>query len=358
MNLLLKKLSSPHLLFIIMLTCLGSILSACHSAAASTLVAKPVVITMSPNATPTATPFQPDLEEISTPVFDVSPTIQPDFASWGNFPAPQVYPAYMQIPSPANLIPRPPGQVYILLLGSDQRPNDGGFRTDTMVLITLNPQGKVSLTSFPRDLYVYIPGWMMQRVNTAQGYGGFDTTSMTFEYNFGIHPDYYVLINFNGFRSIINSLGGITVNVGQKFYDSRSGFPNGYTVNAGSNQMDSETALWYVRSRYSSSDIDRLRRAQEILQAIGLKLFTLDGLSRVPELYNAYLSSVDTNLTLEAVTKLLPVINLIKDPAGISRFVIGYDQVYDWVDPGSGAQVLIPIPEKIQSIILKAVTFP
>jgi LCP family protein required for cell wall assembly len=337
---------------------MGLILSACNTGTTLPQPTKPVVITISPNSTATATPFQPDLDQLSTPVFEESATIQPDFASWGNYPAPQVYPAYIQIPSPASLIPRPPGQIYILLLGSDQRPNDGGFRTDTMILITLNPQGKVSLTSFPRDLYVYIPGWMMQRLNTAQGYGGFNTTAMTFEYNFGIRPDYYVLINFDGFRSIVNNLGGLSVNVAQSLSDSRTGFPNGYTVNAGSIQMDSETALWYVRSRYSSSDIDRLRRAQEILQAIGLKLFTLNGLSRVPELYNAYRSSVDTNLTLETATKLLPALNLIKDPTGVSRFVVGYDQAYDWVDPGTGAQVLIPIPEAVQSIIQQAVNFP
>jgi LCP family protein required for cell wall assembly len=199
---------------------------------------------------------------------------------------------------------------------------------------------------------------MMQRINTAQGYGGFDTTVMTFEYNFGIRPDYYVLINFDGFRSIVNELGGVTVNVTQNFSDSRSGYPNGFTVYAGSVAMDSETALWYIRSRYSSSDIDRLRRAQEILQAIGMKLFTLDGISHLPMLYGAYKSSVDTNLTLDAATRLIPALKLVKDPTQVRRFVIGYDQVYDWVDPGTGAQVLVPIPDEIQKVILQAITFP
>lgn len=355
-NLKIKVIFISGTLLILVMTSIS--ISACNSDDPETLPMKPVVITIAPNATTTATPFQPETGQDSTPVADTSSTVQPDFATWGNYPAPQVYPAYIQIPSPANLIPRPPGQIYILLLGSDQRPNDGGYRTDTMILITINPQGKVSLTSFPRDLYVYIPGWMMQRLNTAQGYGGFNTTALTFEYNFGIRPDYYVLVNFDGFRSIVNSLGGLTVNAAKNFTDARTGFPNGFTVNAGSNLMDSETALWYVRSRYSSSDIDRLRRAQEILQAIGQQLLTLNGLSHVPELYNSYRSSVDTNLTLEAALSLLPALNLIKDPNSISRYVIGYDQAYDWIDPGSGAQVLIPIPEEVQSVIHQAVIFP
>lgn len=334
------------------------VISACGPAASISPMNKPVVITASPNSTATATPFQPDLNEVATPVFtDYSESTQvaPDFASWGDYPAPQVYSPYFQIPAPASIIPQPKGQVNILLLGSDQRPNDYGFRTDTMILITVSPDGKVSLTSFPRDLYVYIPGWMMQRLNTAHGYGGFDTSIMTFEYNFGIRPDYFILINFDGFRSIINNLGGITVNSGQPFSDARSGYPDGYNVNAGPVFMDSETALWYVRSRYSSSDVDRLRRAQEVLHAIGLKLFSLDGLNHASELYNTYRSNVDTNLSLESCLKLLPALNLIKDPSTVKRYVVGYDQAYDWIDPGTGAQVLIPIPAEIRSLLEQAV---
>jgi len=356
-----KKIHIITILLVFLLSGLSIIISSCSPAAPTSISIKPVVITASPNSTPTATPFQPDLYDLATPVFtdftDYSESTQvvPDFASWGEFPAPQVYSPYFQIPSPASIIQQPKGQFNILLLGSDQRPNDGGFRTDTMILITISPEGKVSLTSFPRDLYVYIPGWMMQRMNTAHGYGGFNSTAMTFEYNFGIHPDYFVLINFDGFRSIIDSLGGITVNAGKYFSDSRSGYPNGYSVNAGPVFMDSETALWYVRSRYSSSDIDRLRRSQEVLQAIGLKLFSLDGLNRASELYNTYRANVDTNLSLEACLKLLPALNLIKDPSGVKRYVIGYDQVYDWTDPGTGAQVLIPIPEEIRILLQQAV---
>jgi len=330
----------------------------CNSAKSALLSPNPGVITASPNSTPTATPFQPDPIEDATPVFaDFSEytQVKPEFASWEDYPAPQVYSPYFQIPPPASLIPQPNGQINILLLGSDKRPNDGGFRTDTMILITISPEGNVSLTSFPRDLYVYIPGWMMQRLNTAHGYGGFNSSAITFEYNFGIRPDYFVLINFDGFRSIINSLGGITINAGKNFSDERSGYPDGYNVNAGPVFMDSETALWYVRSRYSSSDIDRLRRAQEVLQAIGLKLFSLDGLNRASDLYEIYRSNVDTNLDLESCLKLIPVLKLIKDPSGVKRYVIGYDQAYDWTDPGTGAQVLIPIPEEIQILLQQAV---
>jgi LCP family protein required for cell wall assembly len=333
-------------------------LSACNPATASNETKIPV-ITAAPNSTPTATPFQPILGESPTAEVMETPTPPVEVAIWGDFPAPQVFPYYLSIPAPAEIIPQPNGQINILLLGSDQRPNDGGFRTDTMILITLSTQGDISLTSFPRDLYVYIPGWMMQRLNTAYGYGGFNTTAMTFEYNFGVKPDYFVLVNFDGFRSIINSLGGITVNAGITFSSARDGYyPDVYTVHAGPVLMDAETALWYVRSRESSNDIDRLRRAQEVLQAIGLKIFSLDGLNRVPELFDAYKTNVATNLSLEGCLRFLPALNHLMDPTGIRRYVIGYDQAYDWIEPSTGAQVLLPVPEAVREILYQALNVP
>jgi polyisoprenyl-teichoic acid--peptidoglycan teichoic acid transferase len=347
------KLAGPTSVLIILF-----ILSACNPKAA-TAQTRVSVITAAPDSTATATPFQPVLVESPTAEVMETPTAIIDAPIWGDYPAPQVFPYYLGIPSPAEIITQPKGQTNILLLGSDQRPNDGGFRTDTMILITLSPAGEISLTSFPRDLYVYIPGWMMQRLNTAYGFGGFNTLGMTFEYNFGVKPDYFVLINFNGFRSIMNSLGGVTVNVGITFTDARDGYyPGGYTVYPGPVYMDAETALWYVRSRYSSSDIDRLRRAQEVLQAIGLKLFSLDGLNRVPELFDTYKANVVTNLNVETCLRFLPALNLLSDPTGVRRYVIGYDQAYDWVEPSSGAQVLLPVPEAIHEVLLQALNVP
>ena len=336
------------------------VLTSCSPKASAATETRVPVITAGPDSTATPTPFQPVLAESPTSVvLESTPTVQVEKPIWGDYPAPQVFPYYLGIPAPADLVKQPKGQINILLLGSDQRPYDGGFRTDTMILITLSPDGEVSLTSFPRDLYVYIPGWMMQRLNTAYGYGGFNSLAMTFEYNFGVKPDYFVLINFDGFRSIINSLGGVTVNVAQNFSDARDGYyPNYYTVYAGPVYMDADTALWYVRSRYSSSDIDRLRRSQEVLQAIGLKLLSLDGLNRVPELYNAYKNNVDTNLSLEACLKLLPAINLLSDPSGIRRYVIGYQQAYDWVEPSTGAQVLVPLYDEISVVMHQALNAP
>jgi LCP family protein required for cell wall assembly len=259
-------------------------------------------------------------------------------------------------PTPAGSISQPPGQVTLILLGSDQRPNAPDFRTDVLLVVVLRPDGSLNLISFPRDLWVYLPGRFMQRINTAQEFGGFNLLQATFQYNFGFSPQSYILTNFNGFRSIINGLGGITVSVAQDFHDERSGYPDGFTVKAGQVHMDGDTALWYVRARASSSDLDRLRRAQDVAIAIGRKFLNLNGLTRIPQLYAAFRGLVVSDLTLKDATDLLPAIQKI-DPNKVHRYIIGESLVTATIT-STGADVLLPNYGAIHQLLEQALGSP
>ena len=318
------------------------------------------------DATPTPTPFQPlpptptylptNLPAPVTPATPVPPTATPIVGNWGNFPGPSEPPS-IAIPPAVGPIPQPEGQVNILLLGSDQRPEDGGFRTDTILLLTLNSRDEsANLTSLPRDLYVYIPGWTMQRINTAQAHGGFETTTMTFEYNFGVHPNYFVMINFWSFVQVIDSLGGVDVEVAVPLGDHRDNYGY-YYVPAGTANMDGETALWYVRSRYTSSDFDRTRRQQEVIEATFRKILSLDGIKRAPELFKIYSENVTTNLTFGDVAPLLPLAARLTDSTQIRRYYIGPAQVTGWITP-TGAQVLLPNREAVLDVMHQALNSP
>jgi LCP family protein required for cell wall assembly len=253
---------------------------------------------------------------------------------------------------PVGMINQPENQINILLLGSDQRPYEGGFRTDVILLVTVNKDLQtINLTSFPRDLYVTLPGFYNDRINTAQFRGGFTLTAETFAYNFGVRPDYYAMVNFYGFQNLIDTLGGIDVEVGQALTDHRDGYGN-YTVYAGSVHMNGETALWYVRSRYSTSDFDRTRRQQEVLTAMARKLVSLDAVTKVPELYNQFQGTVETNLPLAEIVPLLPLTDDFLS-GSIGRFAVGPGQVSNWTTPG-GAQVLLPNKSAIQAILKSA----
>jgi len=251
-------------------------------------------------------------------------------------------------------------EVDILLLGSDARPNEGGFRTDTMLWVSIRPKyGTVTLISFPRDLWVNIPGWGDNRINTAQAHG-FATTQQTFLSNFGIKPDYYVLTNFSGFESIIDTLGGINVNAAQNLTDAcdlpqaRNGI---CSVGPGVVHMNGATALWYVRSRHSTSDFDRTRREQEVILAGFQRLISLDAISKAPQLFTQLKNTVDTDMSLTELLPLLTMVPQLTDASKIRRFAIGPAQVYDWITPG-GAMVLVPVQSACQAVINQAFSNP
>ncbi len=293
---------------------------------------------------PSPTPFQPIL-----PTATVQPTSTP-------VPTPTQEDTYS---SKVNLdLSRPSGQINILLLGSDWRPNSG-YRTDVIMVLSLNPDsGRVTITSFPRDLYVDIPGVGYERINAAQAYGGFELTKATFANNFDIPLDYYMMTNFAGFQSIINILGGINVYAAASLYDNCD-LPqavNKYCyVPVGNITMDGATALWYVRSRYSTNDFDRTRRAQEVMLALFQKLMSLDAVNRSSELYNMFISSVDTDVPLDVIVKLLPLASkILSSPSIVERFAIGAGETYDYIVPSNGAQVLIPDKALVGNIVQQA----
>jgi LCP family protein required for cell wall assembly len=197
----------------------------------------------------------------------------------------------------------------------------------------------------------------MQRINTAHPHGGFESMQSTFLYNFGVEPDYYALINFWSFVRMIDSLGGINVNVGRTLTDQRDGYGD-YTIYAGNNFMDGETALWYARSRYSSSDFDRNRRQQEVLIAIFYRIISLNGIQRAPELYELFKNNIVTNATFSDFTPMLGLATeLASDSSNLSSYSISGSQVTSF-RTSTGAAVLLPNYTSIMGTMKEALNAP
>jgi LCP family protein required for cell wall assembly len=196
----------------------------------------------------------------------------------------------------------------------------------------------------------------VDRINAAFGRGEFHMMADTMEYNFGVRPEHYVLINFEGFKTIIDALGGITVQVAQPLSDERDG-PGDFNVPAGPVNMDAETALWYVRSRGTSSDFDRTRREQEVLEAVFWKLLSLDAITKAPELYEQYKQTVVTNIGFEEILPLLPLALNLGSTGNIHRYAVGPEQVDSYTTSG-GAAVLLPKYDVIQEIMRQALSSP
>jgi len=297
------------------------------------------------DATTTSTPFQP---VPPTPVYLPTSTPAPTAT-----PLPTATPTSVPQANPNKGWVTPEGQINIILLGSDARPGNTKFRTDTIILATINTQlGTVNLTSFPRDLYINIPGWGENRINTAYQFGGIKLLYKTLASNFDIQVDHYVIINFSSFKRLVDSLGGLEIEVGQPLTDYRVGY--GYVnISKGRVQMDADMVLWYARSRKTSNDFARNRRQQEIIRALMEKFLSLDAIQRAPEFYDIYKDSVTTDLTLTEVLPLLPLATNLTDPSKLNQYYIGPKQVYDWITPG-GAMVLMPRRDEIRKVIRKS----
>lgn len=316
------------------------------------------------DATATPTPFQPlaptgmavavqvsaqPVELTAVPLSPIAATPTPNGAApTASSPTPTGVPPTVAL-TPEAQMEKLPSQVNLLLLGSDRRPWDAGFRTDTIILVTINTDlGRVNITSFPRDLWVTLPGWGPSRINTAWTYGGYRMLHETFQHNFGITVDYHVLIDFSAFKKIVDGLGGLDVNVSEPVSDYRGGY--WVTIPKGMQHMDADKVLWYARSRKTSNDIARNRRQQEVLMALFEKFVSMDALRKAPELYDLYDHSVKTDLNLLEVLRWLPFAGKIVETRDIHMYAITYKQVYDWITP-EGAMVLVPKKDQLMKVI-------
>ena len=169
----------------------------------------------------------------------------------------------------------------ILLIGVDAREGEDAEKTrsDTMMLLSIDTNNKqLKLTSFLRDTYIEIPGYKWRKLNAAQSRGGTQLLVDTLEYNYKIDIDNYMLVNFDMFITIIDSLGGIDVEVTEKeakYINSKdhmtsveaSAFPE--DIQSGpSIHLTGAQALWYSRIRYLDSDFMRTQRQRKVITAI------------------------------------------------------------------------------------------
>ena len=267
-------------------------------------------------------------------------------------PKPEVNPGVMDLETFSGV------RLY-MLIGSDFRPQTG-FRTDTLMLVAIDgDSGKASMVSFPRDLWVNIPGFGEQRINTVMQNGGFQLLANTLQTNFGVYPTQYAMIDMPSFMETIDVLGGIEFTTDKYTGDRCETYlnPNKWCeVHPGEVSMDSDWALWYVRARYNSSDFDRMRRNQEVAKAIFDKAITPAGLLRLPELMRIFESGVQSNINPDQILPLMGFARSINSEEDVRRFVIGPNETTSWTT-AQGASVLLPNTPAIQAILQEALTF-
>jgi len=270
-------------------------------------------------------------------------------AIWQEFAPPSIDPA-TPIPPPMSEMELSDEILVWVLLGSDAEPPFTG-RTQAIHLLFIHPRfSKASLVSLPGDLFVYIPGYTMQRLNTAYTLGGIETLRSTLLYNFGVAPSRFVLAHPGDFQWLVDDINGINVTVFFPMLDACGG------LRPGEIRMDGTTALCYASYRDGIDEFDRMRRQQQLLQSI-FKKFTSDGnLIRLPVLYASYEGWVKTDLSLPELIGYIPLALRLADQGRITYYMIGWDHVQLWDVPGhSQAQVFLPLAEGVNGVLRNAI---
>lgn len=310
--------------------------------------------TLIPTPTPTPTPYLVTPSPFPTPA--VAVIVRTVFSSSLAIP----------IPTPVPPVPVSSDAINIVVLGSDRRPNWSEWHTDAIHVVSVQTsRPAVSVISIPRDLYVYIPGFWMSRINFADYYGeayeypggGMALLRDALLYNLGIRADRFVRTDFDGLIGIVDTLGGIDLPVHCQVsdhwpYPDENGQYPILTLEPGVHHLDGETALWYARSRLTTSVFSRERRQQQVLQAIWRKARSTGVLLRIPALWEQANRMVTTDLTLSEILNLAQIALRLEEQ-NVRFYNIGLNMVTPWTTP-FGGHVFLPRWDQIEPVLAEA----
>ena len=255
--------------------------------------------------------------------------------------------------TPAPTLPPWDGKerLNVLLVGSDQRPGDSSFNTDTMIVVSVDPTtSQVAMFQVPRDMVdvpvpknaqsvwgsVYrgkINSWFSQNRKRADLWPGKSDNARGFAALkallgelYGLDIRYYGLVNFNGFKKVVDALGGVQVNVqipvAESTYPIGGGFSSRIYIPAGPQHMTGTQALIYARSRHraAAGDFDRGRRQQRVLLSLREQMNAQAIVANLPQLVSALKDSVKTDIKTSELPKLLALAESV-DTKNIRSFV-------------------------------------
>jgi LCP family protein required for cell wall assembly len=256
----------------------------------------------------------------------------------------------------------------VLVMGLDRRPGETGlaYRTDTMLLVSLNPEtNELGILSIPRDLYFDVPGYSVpQRVNSAMVLGELQQTNFgptlamqTVQYNLGMRVHNYIALDFQAVIELIDILGGLDIDVPYEIVDYQYPDMNyGYDpliLHAGFQHMDGETALKFARTRHGDNDFERARRQQIVLYALRDRILDANLMPQLILESPTLLASLDGNLYTDLqLDQMIQLALFLKDipQEDIRTGVIDSNYIVPWTTT-QGASVLVPRRSQLSTLL-------
>ncbi len=284
------------------------LLSACQETAAP-VAQSPTAVPAEPTGAASATP-----EPIaSTPTPDWTPTTTPSPTAT---PTPSATPTITPTPAPKTIRETD----NFLVLGADQRPGEGAWRTDTIMVVAIDyDAGQIGIVSIPRDLWVQIPGYGMGRINQVDFEGeqlkypggGPALMAEVIEDNLQIPipPKHWVRLQLEALPQLVDALGGVTVTLDCPLHELTpdpkapdSGAYERFDLPAGEVFLDGAAAAKFARYRYASSDFARAQRQQQLIWAIRERALQVDAIPKIPDLWRVLSKTFKTDLgVLDAI---------------------------------------------------------
>lgn len=326
------------------------------------LLAQPVMLSVAADGTPTIR--QVLLTNTKMPT--ATRTLPPTPVIMGTYSTPVGTPTTPIPPVAPTPVPSGDDIVSILLLGSDTITpvEQTASRTDVMIVLVVDRTAQsVSMMHIPRDMYVYVPNYSMMKLNTVVNFGnvhigpdsGIKLLRETLLYNYGIKFDHYARVNFVGFEQIVTQLGGLDISVdcalqGNRLKDPKSDYTKEenyelYTMPIGRQHLNGYMALWFVRSRGSSSDLDRGRRQIDVLRAMWRQAKDAGLFAQITKLWPEVQKWIDTDMSLSDVIGLAPAALNI-NPASIQRIDLVQGVHFKvWFTSDDGEFTYLPNPD-------------
>lgn len=290
------------------------------------------------------------------PSDDTTPTetIPPDFSG------PIIDPTEVTIPPYTGPAQQAEHIINIMLVGQDRRPGSTGRTlSDTMILCTVNTdKNTITLTSFMRDIYVYIPGYSKNynRLNAAYKQGGTEMLADTMLVNFGIQVDHFVIVDFDGFKDIVNAIGGIDMELTAKEAEFMNTYTwdgldsTGWALKKGKNHLNGDQALAYSRIRKIDSDFGRTERQRKVLTAI-MEKYRNASIDQLWSLLNTLLPMISTDMSNNEITSLaMTLIPMLKNTDMTSQR-IPIDGSYESAYVGKANVIMIDFDENRQFLL-------
>jgi LCP family protein required for cell wall assembly len=299
-------------------------------------------------------------------------------------PEPEATPAGSALPNVA--IPPWDGKerLNILLIGSDQRPGEGTHNTDTLIVVSIDPVTKqVAMFSLPRDTVdvptppgparrafgsVYtrkINAWwtsVRTRNDLFPGKGnlpGYNGLKAIMGNLYGLDIKYFVEVNFDGFKNVVDAMGGVTINVQVPVSDDRFPSVNGSLrrvyIPSGIQHMDGAEALRYARSRHGSNDFDRGVRQQRVLLSLREQADPQDLIPRLPDLVKALQKTVKTDIPAAQLAPLLGLASEV-DTKNIRSYVFTPPFYQKESASSPRGYIIVPYVSKIRAAVKNAFT--